>query len=99
MSEDPPHVYSLDWSSEGFGIPDDNGVPAEYLFDGGATDAVSNNRSQLLNYIPLSSPVQIRTATDDSNVVYVCVVTAHAKHTNHTMLLKQYLYIKHTHYI
>lgn len=63
-----PHISTIDWSSEGFGIPDDdNQVPTEYLFDRGATEAVSNNCSQLVNYLPLPSPIPIHTATTDSN--------------------------------
>lgn len=69
VHKDQPHVSALDWSSEGFGIPNDDGVPAEYLFDGGATDAVSNDCSQLINYLPLPSSIPIKTATNDSNAV------------------------------
>lgn len=65
-------ISALDWSSEDFGVTgDDEDVPAEYLFDGGATDSVSNDRSLLLNYQPLPTPIPIRTATDESDAVIV----------------------------
>lgn len=66
------HISALDWSSENLGMIDgDNEIPTEYLFDGGATDAVSNSRSQLINYLPLPSPIPIKTATNDSNAVII----------------------------
>lgn len=72
VNNNKPHISALDWSSEGFGVPDDdNEVPAEYLFDGGATDAVSNDRSLLINYLPLPFPIPIHTATNDSNAFIV----------------------------
>lgn len=66
-----PHVSALNWSSEGFGIPENATVPTEYLFDGGATNAVSSNHSQLMNYLPLPSPIPIKTATNDSDAVII----------------------------
>lgn len=67
-----PHVLAIDWSSENLGmINNDNKIPTEYLFDGRATDAVSNDCSQLLNYLPLPSPIPIKTATKNSNVVII----------------------------
>lgn len=61
MHESPSQTVeaaALDWSSDGFVLVENEGdVPTEYLFNGGATDAVSNNRSILLNYRPLPSPL------------------------------------------
>lgn len=54
-------VSALDWSSDGFGLVEDEGdVPVKYLFDGGTTDAVSNDRSILMNYCPLLNPIPIK---------------------------------------
>lgn len=65
-------VSALDWSSDGFGLAGSDGdIPTEYLFDGGATDAVSNDRSLILNYQPFPSPIPIKTAANDSNAVIV----------------------------
>lgn len=65
-------IMSLDWSSDGFGLVDQySEIPTEYLFDGGATDAVSNNKSLLSNYQPLPSPIPMRTAANDSHTVIV----------------------------
>lgn len=74
VNETPTRVKvsaaDLSWSSEGFGlVDDDDKVPTEYLFDGGATDGVSNLRSALLNYQSLPSPIPIKTAANDSNAV------------------------------
>lgn len=65
-------VSALDWSSEGFGMASDGeDIPTEYLFDGGATDAVSNDRALFLSYQSLPAPVPIKTAANDSNAVIV----------------------------
>lgn len=64
-------VSSLTWSSEGYDECDVESVPTEYLFDGGATDAVSNNREILLNYQTLPTPIPIQTATNDSKAVII----------------------------
>lgn len=57
-------------NSEGIGFSVDN-VPEEYLFDGGATDSVSNNLSLLTKYKPLPKPIPIQTAANDSSAVIV----------------------------
>lgn len=68
----PVEVSALDWSSDGFGLmEEDSDIPTKYLFDGGATDAVSNDRSLFINYHPLPHPIPIKTAADDSHAVIV----------------------------
>lgn len=69
-SQERVEILALDWSSEGFGVADTD-VPTEYLFDGGATDAVSNDQSLLMNYQQLPFPIPIKTATDDCDAVIV----------------------------
>lgn len=64
-------ISSVNWSSEGYGGYDDNSVPTEYLLDGGAMDAVSNNCEILLNYHPLPVPISIQTAANDSKAVII----------------------------
>lgn len=75
MNEDTKHgveVSALNWSSKGFGSSEDESeVPTKYLFDGGATDAVSNQRYLLLDYKSLPTPIPIKTAANDSNAVVI----------------------------
>lgn len=65
-------VSALEWSLDGFGSAmDSEDVPTEYLFDGGATDAVSNNQSILADYHNLPHPIPLKTAANDSTAVIV----------------------------
>lgn len=69
-SKVPVSVMAL--NSEGINLPDNiSDIPTEYLFDGGATNSVSNNLHIPTNYKPLPQPIPIHTATHDCSAVIV----------------------------
>lgn len=65
-------VSAMALNPEGIGFPNDGGdVLNEYLFDGGATDSVSNDINMLTNYQPFTIPIPIQTAANDSSAVII----------------------------
>lgn len=72
VNDSDVHVSSMELNSEGVVFSDEgDAIPREYLFDGGATDSVSNDLRLLTNYKPLPKPIPIQTAANDSSAVIV----------------------------
>lgn len=71
-SDSDVKVSAMSMNSEGINVSDNGSdIPGEYLFDGGATDSVSNKIHLLTGYRPLPRPIPVHTATNDSRAVII----------------------------